>query len=44
MICRNYNKMIIIFQIISSLLKYYNNEKEFVIMRFVFNFNENFFL
>ena len=38
---QNHNKMIIIFKIIFSLLKYYNNEQKFLIMRFIFDFSEN---
>ena len=35
--------MMIIFKIIFLLLKYCNNEQKFLIMRFVTNFNENYF-
>ena len=43
MIYQNRNKMMIVFKIISSLLKCCNNKQKFLIMRFVFDFSENHF-
>ena len=43
-ICQNYNKMMIVFKTIFSLLKRCNNKQEFLIMRLVSDFNVNQFL
>ena len=43
MIRHDNNRMMIIFKIMFSLLKRCNNEQEFLIMRLVTNFNENYF-
>ena len=43
MIRQNCNKIMIVFKIISSLLKYCDNRQEFLIMHFVFDLSENHF-
>ena len=40
---QNRNKVMIVFKIMSSLLKCCNNRQKFLIMRFVFDFSENHF-
>ena len=44
MICQFYNRIMIVFKIMSSLLKYCDNKKEFLIMRLVSDLNKNHFL
>ena len=43
MICQNRNKMMIVLKAIFSLLKRCNNKQKFLIMRLVYDFNENHF-
>ena len=44
MIRQNHNRMMIVFKIMLSLLKCCDNKQKFLIMRFIFDFNENHFL
>ena len=43
MIRRNCNKIVIVFKIIFSLLKCCNSKQKFLIIRFIFDFNKNYF-
>ena len=43
MIRQNNNQIIIIFKIMSSLLKHCDNEQKFLIMCFITNFSKNHF-